>query len=58
MLNGSGVFNVQSAAKYLGVSPKTIRRWAQTGCLKGVKIGPRGDWRFTKKQLDELVKKP
>lgn len=51
------LFNAQQAAKYLGVSIKTIRRWAQKGDLKGQKVGPRGDWRFTKVQLMKMIKK-
>ncbi|USN96668.1 MAG: PAS domain S-box protein [Candidatus Nomurabacteria bacterium] len=45
----------QQAADYLSVSVKTIRRWAQSGKLKGKKVGSRGDWRFTHDQLDQLV---
>ncbi len=46
----------QAAARYLGVSLKTIRRWAQSGKLKGKKIGSRGDWRFSTEQLDRMVR--
>lgn len=46
----------QQAADYLGISVKTIRRWAQLGMLEGKKIGSRGDWRFTYPQLDVLVR--
>jgi PAS domain S-box-containing protein/excisionase family DNA binding protein len=45
----------QQAARYLGVSVKTIRRWAQSGRLDGTKVGTRGDWRFTSEQLDRVV---
>lgn len=44
--------NVEEAASYLGVSSGTIRRWAQTQELKGLKVGLRGDWRFT---IDHLL---
>jgi excisionase family DNA binding protein len=47
--------SVQKAASFLDVSANTIRRWAQLGKLKGVKIGSRGDWRFTKNNLLQMV---
>jgi PAS domain S-box-containing protein/excisionase family DNA binding protein len=46
----------QQAASHLGVSVKTIRRWAQSGKLKGKKVGSRGDWRFMRNNLDVLAK--
>lgn len=46
--------NCQEAATYLGVSVKTVRRWAQNGKLKGHKVGSRGDWRFSHEQLNNL----
>lgn len=48
--------NVQKAAIFLDVNPNTIRKWAQQGKLQGVKIGSRGDWRFTKEDLFKIVK--
>lgn len=48
--------NVQKAALFLDVSAHTIRRWAQMNTLKGVKIGTRGDWRFTKHNLLQMIK--
>ncbi len=51
------LLNVQKAASFLDISTNTIRRWAQLGKLKGVKIGSRGDWRFTKNDLLQMVRK-
>lgn len=36
------------AARYLGVSPQTVYRWAQTGSLpRPIKMGPRSSgWRL------------
>ena len=50
------LLNVQQASKLIGVSPKTIRRWAQTKKIRGLKVGTRGDWRFTKEDLLKMVK--
>lgn len=43
------------ASQYLGVSVKTVRRWAQSGQLRGSKVGSRGDWRFSYEDLDNLI---
>jgi excisionase family DNA binding protein len=49
--------NVYDAASFLTVSVTTIRRWAQSGKIVGTKVGIRGDWRFTKKDLLTMMKK-
>ncbi len=49
------LLNVRNAAIYLGVSVTTIRRWAQSRKITGLKIGTRGDWRFTKEELSKMV---
>lgn len=53
---GEQLLSVQKAATFLDVSANTIRRWAQYGKLKGVKIGTRGDWRFTKNDLLQMIR--
>lgn len=45
------LYDVNQAANFLSVSAGTIRRWAQSGHLRGTKIGERGDWRFTRDAL-------
>ncbi len=47
--------NCQQAAQTLGVNIKTIRQWAQAGKLHGVKVGSRGDWRFTHDELNKML---
>lgn len=49
------LYSARQAAKLLGISVKTIRRWAQLKKLKGLKVGTRGDWRFTKNNLMKLI---
>lgn len=49
------LLNVQKAASFLGVSTATIRQWAQNNKLQGVKVGSRGDWRFTKEELSKMI---
>ena len=48
--------NVKQAAEFLGVNVGTIRRWARSKALSGLKIGIRGDWRFTEDDLLTMVK--
>ncbi len=50
------LLNVHQAASFLTVSVTTIRRWAQSGRIVGTKVGIRGDWRFTKKDLLIMMK--
>jgi len=50
------LLNVQQAARFLAVSVSTIRRWAQQKKLNGLKVGIRGDWRFTKVDLSKMMK--
>lgn len=56
MPSDTKLLNVQEAASFLGVSPGTIRNWAQNNKLNAVKVGTRGDWRFTKNDLASLTK--
>ncbi len=49
------LLNVQKAAAFLGVSTNTIRLWAQKDKLKGVKVGTRGDWRFSREELSKMI---
>ncbi len=51
------LLNVQKAAASLGVNANTIRRWASTKKLNGLKVGSRGDWRFTKTELLKMIKR-
>lgn len=50
------LLNVNQASQFLGVNVGTIRRWARSKALPGLKVGIRGDWRFTKDDLLTMVK--
>ena len=52
----NNLLNVTKAAQFLGVNPGTIRRWARAKELPGLKVGIRGDWRFTEDDLLTMVK--
>jgi excisionase family DNA binding protein len=48
---------VSEVAELLRVDPQTVRKYAQSGRLKGFKTGEgdRHHWRFTKDQLVEFM---
>lgn len=48
--------NVQKAASFLGVHPHTVRRWANENKLQGKRIGTRGDWRFSREALQNMLR--
>ncbi|ORA17415.1 helix-turn-helix domain-containing protein [Mycobacterium arosiense ATCC BAA-1401 = DSM 45069] len=33
--------SIQQSAEYLGVDPKTIRRWISSGLIRAQRVGPR-----------------
>lgn len=43
-----------AAAKYLGISDETLRRWADDGKIRHVRL-PSGQLRFRKADLDEVL---
>lgn len=51
------LLDVEQAADFLKVSMSTIRRWAQSKKLIALKVGIRGDWRFTEEELLKMVKR-
>jgi excisionase family DNA binding protein len=48
------VFTASQAARYLGVSLATIRRWADAGHLSCYRT-PGGQRRFSREQLDNFI---
>ncbi|MFZ1155829.1 MAG: helix-turn-helix domain-containing protein [Solirubrobacteraceae bacterium] len=48
------VFTSSQAARYLGVSLATIRRWTDAGYLGGYRT-PGGQRRFSREQLDGFI---
>lgn len=48
------VFTSSQAARYLGVSLATVRRWTDAGFLTGYRT-PGGQRRFSREQLDSFV---
>lgn len=55
-MNEERLLNTKEAAKFLGVSEASIRRWTNAGILACRRIGGRGERRFTKGDLLLLLK--
>jgi excisionase family DNA binding protein len=47
-------FTSTEAARYLGVSVATVRRWSNAGILRGSRT-PGGQRRFSREELDAFV---
>lgn len=51
----SSTLRISDAAKLLGVTPTTLRRWEVSGHIKPLRIGPRKDRRYPKQQILDLL---
>lgn len=52
------LLTIEEAAAYLSVSKTSLRRWTNQGVLACVRIGPRGERRFQREELDRLLLGP
>jgi excisionase family DNA binding protein len=43
-------------AHLLHVHPNTIRQWSNKGLLRAYRLGPRGDRRFKRKDVDRFMR--
>jgi excisionase family DNA binding protein len=48
---------VGEVARMLNVHIETIRRWSNQGIVRAYRIGPRGDRRFRKEDVINLLRK-
>lgn len=54
--NGSnGLLTARQVARLLNVHVNTVRRWNDRGILKAYRIGPRGDRRFNKDDIEVFL---
>jgi excisionase family DNA binding protein len=54
--NGSnGLLTARQVARLLNVHVNTVRRWNDRGILKAYRIGPRGDRRFNRVDIDMFL---
>ena len=49
------VLTVREVAATLNVHVNTVRQWDDVGALKAFRIGPRGDRRFRREDVDAFL---
>ena len=49
------LMTTRSVAKMLNVHINTVRRWSDSGVLKGYRVGPRGDRRFEREEIAGML---
>ena len=50
--NVDTMLTASELAELLNVHINTVRRWSNRGILKAYRVGPRGDRRFSKEDVD------
>lgn len=50
------LLRVGQVAALFNVHPNTVRRWSKQGILKGFRVGPRGDRRFRREDVERLMR--
>jgi excisionase family DNA binding protein len=55
-LDSKVMLSTADVAQLLGFRPNTVRRWSKKGILKAYRIGPRGDRRFRREDVDSFLK--
>jgi len=48
---GQQMMTIEEVARLLNVHTNTVRQWNQRGLLNAYRLGPRGDRRFTQKDV-------
>jgi len=51
----SGMLTTTQVARYLNVHPNTVRQWANKKLIHAYRLGPRGDRRFKREELDNFL---
>lgn len=49
------MLTTSDVAQLLGLHSNTVRRWSEQGLLKSYRVGPRGDRRFRREEIDALL---
>ncbi|MGB8706443.1 MAG: helix-turn-helix domain-containing protein [Dehalococcoidia bacterium] len=53
--HSNDLLTARQVARLLNVHVNTVRRWNDRGILKAYRIGPRGDRRFNKVDIDMFL---
>ena len=51
-----GMLTASDVGRLLCIHINTVRRWSNRGVLRSYRIGPRGDRRFRRKDIDMFLK--
>ena len=51
----AGMLTMREVASMLNVHHNTVRRWCDRGILKAQRVGPRGDRRFQREDIDRFL---
>lgn len=56
-VNGTvgSLLTVRQAAQLLNVHVSTLRRWERVGLVDPARVGPRGDRRYTRTEIEALL---
>ena len=54
-LNNANLLTVGQVARLLHIHPNTVRRWSNKGILESYRICGRGDRRFKKEDVNQLL---
>ena len=52
----SGMLTTTEVAHFLHVHPNTVRQWADKQLIHAYRLGPRGDRRFKREDLDGFLR--
>jgi excisionase family DNA binding protein len=55
--NKKDIITLSQACVMLNCHPNTLRKWDNSGFLKAIRFGIRGDRRYHKKEIEELILK-
>ena len=55
MEENTDLLSINYVSKLLGVTKFTLRNWDNTGVLKAIRIGNRGDRRYKKSDVEKFI---
>lgn len=53
--DGPMLMTTRQVAHLLHVHPNTVRKWVAEGLLSAYRLGPRGDRRFSRHEIDRFL---
>jgi len=53
--DSEALLTVEEASRLLHIHKNTLRRWSDSGLLKAARLGPRGDRRFKREDINAIL---